>query len=625
MSIMKMRERHGWGTRGIIYAIIVAFALFGLGSIQTFFAPVAKVATVNGEDITLGEMEVAVERNRRMLLGQGATPEDIDEDELRSNVLQSLVSRRLLVQGVDALDMTVSEARLDQALLETETFQIDGVFDENQYRLVLASVGYNPVTYKEELRRDQTISQLARTLQNSAIVTDQEALRASSLSRQTRDVAVLTFEPLNFESEIVIESDDIDQYYAEHQSEFFSDETIDLAYVSIDRAAMAAKVAVTEEALLAAYREQKDRFSTPEARRLAHILVATDSRSIEEARALIDTARAEIDGGKPFSEVAMERSDDPGSAAQGGDLGIAARGVFVPAFEEAAFGLTEPGEISEVVETEFGLHLIRLTELTASQIKPFEDVRADVEKQYRNEQVEDEFVRLVTELDELAFEEPDLALIAGQLALTVDRIPSVTRDDRQGILSNGRVRDAMFSPDVLIDRNNSPLIEVSPELSVVLHVEDHSPSELLGQETVSDQIIAKLTADRSAAVALEKANAALAMLEDGDLTRYVADQFGLEWKVVSKASRYAPGLDADVRREAFSLPRPEKLEKSLGLVVLEGGGAAVISVTNVENGPTASEPNQGQALRQMLSYQRGGLDFTGAEQTLREEASVSGG
>ncbi|MEL0091617.1 MAG: SurA N-terminal domain-containing protein [Pseudomonadales bacterium] len=625
MSIMKMRERHGWGTRGIIYAIIVAFALFGLGSIQTFFAPVAKVATVNGEDITVGEMEVAVERNRRMLLGQGATPEDINEDELRANVLQSLVSRRLLVQGVDALDMTVGESRLDEALLATETFQIDGIFDENQYRLVLASVGYNPVTYKEELRRDQTISQLARTIQNSAIVTDQEALRASSLSRQTRDVAVLTFDPIRFESEVAIQPEETEQYYLDHQSEFFSEETVDLAYVSIDRAAMAAEVTVTEDALLASYNDQKDRFSTPEARRIAHILVATDDRSPEEARVLIEAAQNEINEGKPFADVARERSDDPGSASQGGDLGVAARGIFVPAFEEAAFGLTEVGEISEVVETEFGLHLIRLSEWTPSQVKPFEDVRAEVEKQYRNDQVEDEFVRLVTELDELAFEEPDLSLIADQLSLTVDRIPSVTREDRQGILSNARVRDAMFSPDVLVDRNNSPLIEITSDLSIVLHVENHAPSELLAQEMVADRIEAKLIGERSAALALEKANTALAMLEDGDLTRFVADQFGLEWNVVSKASRYAPGLDAEIRREAFSLPKPGKLEKALGLVVLSDGGAAVISVTNVENGPTASEPNQGQALRQMLSFQRGGLDFAGAEQTLRDEGSVSGG
>ena len=177
----------------------------------------------------------------------------------------------------------------------------------------------------------------------------------------------------------------------------------------------------------------------------------------------------------------------------------------------------------------------------------------------------------------------------------------------------------------MLFRSNSPLIEITSDLSIVLHVENHAPSELLAQEVVADRIEAKLIGERSAALALEKANTALAMLEDGDLTRFVADQFGLEWNVVSKASRYAPGLAAEIRREAFSLPKPGKLEKALGLVVLSDGGAAVISVTNVENGPTASESNQGQALRQMLSFQRGGLDFAGAEQTLRVEGSVSGG
>ena len=625
MSIMKMREGHGWGTRIIIYAIVVAFALFGLGTIPTLFSPTQSVASVNGEDITVGEMEIAVERNRRLLLGQGATPEDIDEDSLRADVLQSLVTRRLLVQGVTSLNMTTSDAEIDAELKATETFQLNGKFDENQYRLVLASVGYNPATYKAELRRDKTISQLARTIEASAIVTELEATRASSLSRQTRDVAVLTFDPVDLEDQISVTGPEVEAYYQDNQSEFFSEESVDLAYVAVDRAAMAAALEVSEDDLRSAYEEQKDRYMTPENRRIAHILVSTDDRTIEEARVIVESIQSQLDAGEAFEAVAQASSDDPGSAAQGGDLGVATRGLFVPSFEEAAFALAETGEISEVVETEFGLHLIKLNELAPSSTKAFEDVQEEVEQQYRNDAVEDEFVTLVTSLDELAFEEPDLAVVAEELGLTIDGIPSAKAEDRQGILANAQVRDAMFSPDVLIDGNNSPLIEISADLSVVVRVERHQSSELLELAKVEDRIEAQLIRQSAEALALENAEQALAMLESGDLTRYVADQFGLAWKVNAKATRFAPGLEARVRERAFSLPKPVQLEKSLGLVELNEGGAAVISVTNVENGDGSSDLSQGQALQQMLGFQRGRLDFAGAEQTLREEGSISGG
>ena len=208
--------------------------------------------------------------------------------------IRDSITRRLLVQGVTSLDMTTSEAEIDTELLTTETFQLNGAFDENQYRLVLASVGYNPATYKEELRRDKTISQLARTIEASAIVTELEAKRASSLSRQTRDVAVLTFDPVDLEDQISVTGAEVEAYYQDNQSEFFSEESVDLAYVAVDRSAMAAAVEVTDGELQSAYEAQKDRYMTPENRRIAHILVSTEDRTIEEASVLLASIQTEL-------------------------------------------------------------------------------------------------------------------------------------------------------------------------------------------------------------------------------------------------------------------------------------------------------------------------------------------
>ena len=209
MSIMSMRERNqGITTKIIIGLIIIAFAFFGLGSITTFLTPVAKVATVNGEDVTSAEMEVAVERNRRMMLQQGMTPETIDEDALRQEVLETLITRTLLTQAVEGLGLTASDASLDKALLETDVFQVNGVFDPNQYRLVLASAGYNPLSYREDLRIDQSLGQLAEAIQASAFITSAESERTSSLSRQTRDVAYMTFTAEAVDEEVTLGEDE---------------------------------------------------------------------------------------------------------------------------------------------------------------------------------------------------------------------------------------------------------------------------------------------------------------------------------------------------------------------------------------------------------------------------------
>jgi len=280
MSIMSMRERgQGFGTKVIIGLIIIAFAFFGLGSITTFLTPVARVASVNGDDVTASEMEVAVERNRRMLMGQGMTPESLDEDELRANVLQSLITRKLLSQVVDELSLTASDASLDQSLMETEVFQVNGSFDANQYRLVLASAGYDPVTYREELRLDEALGQLSEAIQGSSFMTDAEMLRTTSLTRQTRDVTYITFNAQNLETDLTVDPGSVQDYYDDNRDQFFTEEMIDIAYVQLAKADLMSAVDVTSEALQAFYTDRIDLYTQDEQRRIAHILIA-----VSEAR-----------------------------------------------------------------------------------------------------------------------------------------------------------------------------------------------------------------------------------------------------------------------------------------------------------------------------------------------------
>ena len=546
MSIMSMRERgQGFGTKVIIGLIIIAFAFFGLGSITTFLTPVARVASVNGDDVTASEMEVAVERNRRMLMGQGMTPESLDEDELRANVLQSLITRKLLSQVVDELSLTASDASLDQSLVQTEVFQVNGSFDANQYRLVLASAGYDPVTYREELRLDEALGQLSEAIQGSSFMTDAELLRTTSLSRQTRDVTYITFNARDLETDLEVDPLSVQDYYDDNLDQFFTEETIDVAYVQLAKSDLMDAVDVTPEALQTFYADRIDLYTQDEQRRIAHILIAvSEDQDRDAAMAQIIEIQSELAAGKPFSELAKTFSEDPGSAAAGGDLGIAERGIFVAPFEAAAFELAAAGEISPPIETEFGFHLIQLSELVPAAVTAFDVVAESVEQAYREEAVKEDYIASMSELDEMAFEDSDLEGISDQLGLEIVELRGQNRGSNTGILSNAAVKDALFSPDLMIDGNNSAVIELNDGAAVVVRVTGYAESILKPFEAVTAEIETTLKQIKATGLAQSLALEVVARLQAGEITRAVAEAYGVEWSVKTDMTRY----QSDVRK-----------------------------------------------------------------------------
>ena len=627
MSIMSMRERgQGFGTKVIIGLIIIAFAFFGLGSITTFLTPVARVASVNGDDVTASEMEVAVERNRRMLMGQGMTPESLDEDELRANVLQSLITRKLLSQVVDELSLTASDASLDQSLVQTEVFQVNGSFDANQYRLVLASAGYDPVTYREELRLDEALGQLSEAIQGSSFMTDAELLRTTSLSRQTRDVTYITFNARDLETDLEVDPLSVQDYYDDNLDQFFTEETIDVAYVQLAKSDLMDAVDVTPEALQTFYADRIDLYTQDEQRRIAHILIAvSEDQDRDAAMAQIIEIQSELAAGKPFSELAKTFSEDPGSAAAGGDLGIAERGIFVAPFETAAFELAAAGEISPPIETEFGFHLIQLSELVPAAVTAFDVVAESVEQAYREEAVKEDYIASMSELDEMAFEDSDLEGISDQLGLEIVELRGQNRGSNTGILSNAAVKDALFSPDLMIDGNNSAVIELNDGAAVVVRVTGYAESILKPFEAVTAEIETTLKQIKATGLAQSLALEVVARLQAGEITRAVAEAYGVEWSVKTDMTRYQSDVPQALRTQAFALPKPSANAKSVGIAQLDDGDVAVVSVTSVRNPEDSSIPGmENQAISQLLENQLGGLEFQRFQSSLQKLGDIQG-
>lgn len=624
MSIQSLRDQsEGIVAKIIIGLIIVVFALFGFGSITTFLAPVPKVAVVGGENITQQEMEVAVERNRRLLLAQGTSPADIDEDELRRSVLQNLINRKLLAMAADDLGLYYSDEGLDEEIVSTEAFQLDGVFSPQQFQLVIGGAGYTPMTYRAEMRTDKKLQQLVNGIQKSAFLTDPEVARMSALAQQTRDVAFLRIDTEDLLDRVEVSEAEMHSYYDSHPADFMTEETVDLAYVEVKREDLMDAVEVTEDALRSYFERTKDIYALDESRRIAHILIETnDDVTQEEAKARIDDIHQQLMDGASFEELAREYSEDPGSADAGGDLGFNEPGTFVEPFEEAAYDL-DINQISEPVLTQFGYHIIKVLDIEAAREPTFAEVRDRVERAYRQEKAEELFVEKSGELSELAFESPDLEEPAAALDLVIKRTGPVTRDADEGLAANPDVMEAAFSPDVLLDGNNSRIIEITPNHHVVVRVADYQPQELEPYERVAGDVRDILAHEKATELAESQAQEIVAMLESGSITRYVADQFDLEWQVVADVGRNEVGLDPEINREAFKLPRPPKGNKSVGYTMLSDGDAAVITVTRVVNGPADQlAKSELEGLQTVLASQQGNYEYFEFRQGLAESADV---
>jgi peptidyl-prolyl cis-trans isomerase D len=624
MSIQSMRDNStGVVTKIIVGLIIVVFALFGFGSITTFLAPVPKVAVVNGENVTQQAMEISVERNRRIMRSQNVSPADIDEDLLRQNVLQSLINREVMIQEAENLGLYFSDEDLDAEIVATPVFQVDGVFNAQQFQLVIGGAGFTPVSYKEEMRMDKEFQQLDSAIRKTAFVTSEDMKRATSLAQQKRDIAFLKLDVETLLDSVTVDESEIQGHYDEHSQEFVTSETMDIEYLELKRSDLMGDVQFEEAELVAFYEETKELYSTAESRQVAHILVEiNDDVSQEQAKETVDGIYAQIIDGGDFASLATEYSNDPGSAANGGDLGFNESGTFVPEFEAVEYDLSV-NQVAEPVLTEFGYHIIKLLDLKEANTPALTEIREKIEEEYREMLAEEIFVTKSARLDELAFEAPDLLDPSEELNLTIMTTGHVARVGGSGIAASPGVMDAAYSPDVLVDGNNSSVLEISSNHHVVIRVKEHKPSEAEALETVSDQIRVTLAREKATDLAEEQAKEMVAMLEDGSITRYVADQYALEWEVVGGATRNQTGMDVTISQQAFSLPKPQESEKSVGYTLLPDGGAAVLSVTNVVNFEQSPQAQPFGPLAQILGTRQGTLEYTEYQTSLLDRADVS--
>jgi len=581
------------GFKILVLAIILVLTLFGFGATNLFLGTTPSIAEVGDFEINEALLSVETERERRRLLSQMGPdfdPNDIDRLQLQNYALEQLISRQVIHQAARDLGLSFSEAEVNQRLLESPVYQVGGEFNEALYRQQLQMMGFTPLQFIQEVQQGLGSELLRGGVASTSFAADWETARAMALLNQRRDIAYLSLDVEDYLAQLQVSDDDVALRYEEDKSSYVTEATVDIEWVELSLASLIDSVVVddSEDVLREIYQQDIQALAENTQRDSAHILILVDD-SADEAAALasINEAAARLRAGEDFAAVAQDVSQDPGSAASGGNLGPMTKGSFDQAFEDALWALEAPGQVSEPVRSEFGYHLIRLNEISEPELPSFDDEKAGILARLRDEAALAALDGKIDELEQRAFEERyALTETAEQLALQVQQAQGVTAagistdNQEQGaenaLLSNGAVLEALFSTEG-IDGENSAVIRLSDNRAVVVRVTQYNPEQQLEltavAQTIADQL--KLEAAQSK-IEADKAQA-LAQLDDGASVTDVANALGKRWTTRELIGRnqidQAPQAVLD---QAFSLARPQAGERTVGAAVTPTGSALIV-------------------------------------------------
>ena len=611
----------GWIAKTIIGIIVALMAFTGIEAIfQASGNNKQDVAKVNGEEITQTELSQAVDMQRRQLMQQLGKDFDaslLDEKLLRDAALKGLIDRKLLLQGAADSKFGFSEAALDQVILQTPEFQVDGKFNAERFDQVIRQLGYSRMQFRQMLTQEMLIGQVRAGIAGSGFVTDAEVLAFARLEKQTRDFATVNIKA--DPAAVKLTDDEVKAYYDQHAKEFMTPDQVVIDYLELKKSSFFDQVTVKDDELQAAY--EKETANLAEQRRAAHILIEVNDKVTEaQAKAKIEDIQARLAKGEKFEALAKEFSQDPGSANNGGDLGFAGPGVYDPDFETALYGLKQD-QVSTPVRTTFGWHLIKLLGVEAPEVPSFASLKDKLTRELKAQQVEQRFVEATKQLEDAAFEASDLAQPASDLKLTVHTSAPFGREGGEGVAANRAVVTAAFSPEVLDEGANSSAIELDPETIIVLRAKEHLKPAQLPLENVAAAIRTQMTKERASAAAKAHADELIASLRDG---KTALDQpvDGQAWKVTEAATRGQDSIDPAVLQALFRMPKPAAKDKpTFTTVTLRDGSLVIVRLNGVNEAAAPTDEEKAQ-YRRFLASRIGQQDFAAYRKQLETQADI---
>ena len=625
-----MLERIREGSQGpwamaIIALIVLSFVFAGVGSYLTSSGTTA-VATVNGEEISAQELERAYQNQRAQMESQfGESIAQLFSSEqyladFRRNVLDRLIAEKLIQQQAQDMGLRVSDEQIRETIVQMPEFQFGGQFDNERFQAILRQNGFQVADFRNYLRTQMTQNQLTAALTNSAFSLDGEVELANALQRQTRDAKYAIVSSSAFADSVEVTDADVEAFYNNNIASFDTEEQVKLAYVKLSVDDLKDRVSVDEQAVRTYYDNNINSYGKEEERRVSHILIDAGDDA-DAAREKAQSLKAELDNGADFAALAEANSDDTFSAENGGDLDFITPEMMDPAFDEAAFGLENVGDVSDVVETEFGFHIIKLTELREAQIKSFDEVADEIRDTLLYDAAMEKYFELQNTMAEIAFEVPDtLEDVANAVDLPVQESVLFSRNTAPVELSSPAVLDAAFSSQLVDEGLNSDIIELDDENIVVVRVTEHLPQRTQSLDEVREGIEASVKADKAKEAAEAWAFDIAQQVRAGESVDDALAAKSVTWETAQAVPRAGGTLARAIVDTLFSLSLEG--EKKVDVATTVSGDVAVVELEAVNAAPVL-DAELGESLKQRLAQMQGQRVYQQYIEALRAKADVT--
>ncbi|MDX1692836.1 MAG: SurA N-terminal domain-containing protein [Ketobacteraceae bacterium] len=619
----------GWVGKLLLVIFILPFAFFGIeGLFQSAGRSKAEIV-VNGTEITKPEIDRAAEIQRRNLvqrMGGQIDPSVISLEMVRPSAVEFLVRKALLSQATDMEGLYVSQENAKSYVRAMPQFKDDsGEFSQRRLEQLLAQAGYSGTGFLDEVREELLVKQLESAITETAFVTPAELKRLVVLNNQKRDVATLEIKAADFRDQVEVTDEDIRIHYEANSSSFQTPEKAKVEYLHVTLEDFPAAEKVTEEDIEIEFQKMVAAAKDKERRRAQHILVEIGGElSEKEALEKIKEAQQAIEKGLSFDKAAEKYSDDIATSRLGGDLGFAGKGVYDQAFEDALYSL-EVGGVSEIVKTEFGYHIIRLTEVDQMEMPVLEEERERIVSELKKAKAREALTMAIEDLNQKAFEHPDTLVDAAEIVPGAEIKTSdwITRAGGPGVLSKPQVTSKIFEEDFIEERVNSEAIELDNDEVVIVRVKDYKPASVKPLKEVRDQVKNAVVTRKAREKAAEVANKLLARLNTGATLEEVAEEIGKEWNRKEGVGRQNTELGREVVSKVFEIPEPAENSSSFDKVNLPSGNQMLVAVQRVQDGVYDLNEQSEQQIEQSMEMRFGQYDFGNYIETLKEKAEIT--
>ena len=618
----------GWLGIVIVVLIGLPFALWGISSYFDEGGPMY-AAKVNDAEISTNELErtVSLQRQNMLRLYGGTLP--FEDKVLRQRTLTQLINQRVLErvsfdEGYRISDPIVA-AKIKQQ------FTVDGVFDRARFEASVASFGMSIPMYEDALRNELRVDQMQSAIAVSAFVTNKELNELASLKEQQRDISVLTFDVEKYSSVIKPTQEEIQQYYDANRYRFMQPEKIKIDYVEITSELLAKDIKIDETDIQKMYDDYVTSISGREERKARHILLQV-SEDKAVAKKKIQALKQELENGSDFAELAKKHSQDPASAADGGDLGWVALGEMAKPFEQVLFDLeladsdmsgNSKPVVSDIVETQFGYHLIQLDDIRSEAVEPLAVKRYEIEAELKADIAASMFYDLSERLASIAYENPDsLELVVEELGLEIKTSDEFTRTQGEGIAANEQLRNIAFSALVVEQGSNSDIVEVSDAHVVVLRLNQHIPEKAIPLEEVRSGIIDSLVTQNSYKLTKAAVLEVQTKIDAGkNINSFQSASVKLE-KITNLGRRDNVKVSSpSVLRNAFDMSAGEDGKPSTRIIDLETGDIALVVLTALHSAEEIS-PEQIELVKNELVREHADRDFSNVLLSIKNNASI---